>query len=119
MTAEYAALITAATEWLDTSYCIKREEYRRREKALREAFGEMYTTHILDDPAAAQGRAASAHGGSVASKSAAASGGSIASKSVTHAPRPTSPGGPIMRPPSRSPSNSPNSSPQGSRKMMV
>jgi hypothetical protein len=121
MTAEYAALIAAATEWLETGYCTKREEYRRREKTLREAFGEMYTTHILDDPAAAQGRAPSAHGhGQGLSKlAAAAAGGSIGSKTVSHAPRPTSPGEPIMRASSKSPSTSPITSPQGSRKVML
>lgn len=56
MTPEYAALITAASDWLESGYCTRKDEYRKREKALREAFGEMYTTHILDDPAEAQNR---------------------------------------------------------------
>jgi hypothetical protein len=67
MTAEYAALITAATDWLENAYCTRKDEYRKREKTLREAFGEMYTTRILEDPAVAQGRAPSAHGGHRAS----------------------------------------------------
>ncbi len=126
MTAEYAALIAAATEWLETGYCTKREEYRRREKTLREAFGEMYTTRILDDPATAQGRAPSAHGhgpghgGQGQSKLAAAAlGGSVGSKTVSHAPRPSSPGGTILRAASKSPSTSPITSPQGSHKVML
>jgi len=57
-TPEYQLLLTAAIEWLDTGYCIKKEEYKRREKALRESFGEMYTTHILEDPVVAQQRMA-------------------------------------------------------------
>lgn len=60
MTPEYAALITQANEWLETAYCTRKDEYRKREKNLREAFGEMYTTRILEDPAVAQGRAPSA-----------------------------------------------------------
>lgn len=55
-TAEYTLLITAATEWLETGYCTRKDEYKRREKNLREAFGEMYTTPILEDPLVAQQR---------------------------------------------------------------
>mmetsp|Transcript_15116 Transcript_15116/g.25205 ORF Transcript_15116/g.25205 Transcript_15116/m.25205 type:complete len:533 (+) Transcript_15116:92-1690(+) len=55
-TAEYTALIENAQHWLDSSYSIRKDEYRKKEKTLREAFGEMYTTHILEDPLVAQQR---------------------------------------------------------------
>ena len=63
MTPDYAQLITSATEWLDTAYCTQKKEYRKREKTLREAFGEMYTTRILEDPEVAQGRVPTPSGG--------------------------------------------------------